>query len=215
MIHVCVPVLKRYDLFRELLVSLQRSSVQPMVHVVDNGKDSGRLAAAMFAAPGLMTDVYAPHAPMGLAETWNWFIDNVPEDRVIANDDVTFAPGSLRALADEREAFVSCGFGFSCFLIRDACVAQVGLFDEAISPGYAYFEDMDYLRRMRLAGVVDKVVDCGVEHRQSATLEAFTANEWKAHHERFTLAATNYKAKWAGDPSWEQLKSIGGEGAHR
>jgi len=112
-------------------------------------------------------------------------------------------------------SFVSCTYGFSCFIIRSACIRDVGLFDETISPGYAYFEDMDYLRRMKLAGISDDVVQCGVVHLQSQTPVAYTAEETQAHHRRFSLAHANYQQKWAVQPSWEQLRAIGGAGANQ
>lgn len=213
MIHVCVPVLNRYDMLRELLLSL-RHSTMPVhrVWVVDNGQRPEEAAKAIRGTcPGVEL---LPLAKMGLAETWNWFIEHVPQERFIVNDDIVFAPESIAKMVAAPEDFVSCTFGFSCFLIRDACVAKVGLFDETLSPGYAYFEDMDYLRRMRLAGVQDAVVQCGVQHRQSQTVQAFTAKEQHEHNKRFKIAEANYAKKWRNNPSWEQLRAIGGEGAH-
>lgn len=214
MIHVCVPVLNRYDLLRELLLSLQASTLQPArVYVVDNGRRPEDLSRAMAACP-VPYDVHSPATPMGLAEAWNWFVANVPEDRLIANDDVTFAPDSLMSMAAKPASFVSCTFGFSCFILRDACVAAVGLFDESISPGYAYFEDMDYLRRMKVVGVCDDVVECGVVHRRSSTPSVYTTAEAQEHHRRFDLARQNYERKWKDGPSWDQLAAIGGAGAN-
>lgn len=213
-VHVCVPVLKRYDLLRELLLSLNKSTVRPdYISVLDNGRDKRRIHQACVPT-GIIIQVETPAKPLGLAESWNWFIDHVPEERFIVNDDITFAPDSLEKMLEPPEAFVSCSYGFSCFLLRDACVNVVGQFDESISPGYAYFEDMDYLRRMRLAGVVDKVVLCDVKHAQSATPQKYSQVEWDEHHRRFNIAQTNYINKWASNPSWEELKTIGGAGVN-
>lgn len=212
-VHICVPVLNRYDLLRELLTSLRESTVQPFVHIIDNGRNSPALVGAFEGYAG-QTDIFIPDVPMGVAESWNWFIDNIPEERLITNDDITFASDSIEKMLAETLPFVSCTFGFSCFLLRDACIEVVGRFDETISPGYAYFEDMDYLRRMKLAGVQDAVVQCGVRHHQSATPQKYSALEQKLHHQRFQTAEQNYTRKWASDPSWEQLKMIGGQGAH-
>ena len=207
-VHVCVPVLKRYDLLRALLESLVDSTLRPhSIRIIDNGQNPARVEEA---TRGFEVWVLNAAKPMGVAESWNWFIEHVPEERLITNDDIEFAPTALAAMVAEPEAFVSCGFGFSCFLLRDACVRRIGRFDESISPGYAYFEDMDYLRRMRAAGVADKVVRCGVKHGHSQTPAAYSGDEWVRHHERFMLAQQNYEAKWAGAPSWDQLKEIGG-----
>lgn len=214
---VCVPVLKRYDLLREMLLSLNVSTRVPdQVCIIDNGRDAHALEAAVDGVSAHMSIcVHVPTKAMGVAESWNWFINHVPEERIITNDDIVFASESIAAMVAQRELFVSCTFGFSCFLIRDELIDVVGLFDETLSPSYAYFEDMDYLRRMRMAHVVDKVVECGVAHRQSATSEKFTEREWAEHHKKFLLAQSNYEKKWAGKPSWDELAAIGGEGAHQ
>lgn len=211
---VCVPVLKRYDLLRELLLSLAASELQPDgVYVVDNGMNLVEIEAAVdgFLFPII---VHTPTAPMGVAESWNWFIEHVPGDPVITNDDITFAPNSLESMTASKASFISCSFGFSCFLIRRACIESVGLFDETISPHYAYFEDMDYLRRMKLAGICDEVVLCGVQHKQSSTPARYTSEEWNEHHAKFLLAESNYVKKWKNAPTWDQLAAIGGAGAN-
>lgn len=213
MINVCVPVLNRYDLLGVMIGTLNRSEPRPTaVYVIDNGQKPDLLWDSIKDTDIPVHVHRAP--PMGLAESWNWFIENVPEERVITNDDVEFAPHSLAAMAAEKEAFVSCTYGFSCFLLRDACVRAVGLFDESISPGYAYFEDMDYLRRMKGAGVVDKVVECGVVHARSGTYRRLTSAELNEHHRKFAIAKRNYERKWASEPSWDQLRVIGGAGAN-
>ena len=208
MINVCVPVFKRYDMLKKLVASVP---VQHQIHIIDNGRNAGLLS---WALGGREAFVKIPDAPMGLAESWNWFINNVPEDRCITNDDIEFAPNSLERMAAAKADFVSGSFGFSCFFIRQGCIDHVGLFDEAISPGYAYFEDMDYLRRMRAAGVVDDVVECGVLHHQSQTVKAFSPEEMQEHNRKFYLAQENYTRKWASNPSWEQLRTINGQGVH-
>jgi len=200
MIHVCIPVLKRYDLLRSLLLSLRFNTVMPdTVYVINNGRDVARLNTALSACP-VRFFVHLPDVPMGVAESWNWFIMNVPENRVIANDDVTFAPESLEKMAASAADLVWAS-GFSCYLIRDACVEKVGLFDELISPGYGYYEDEDYLQRLDGRGTKPRVataenVDCSVKHYHSATLKAASHEELLEHHRRFKIAQDNYVRKW-------------------
>lgn len=213
--HICVPVLRRYDLLAKLIDSCQSSSVLPIKYwVIDNGLNPREVIKAV---NGHYIDLHleCPDQPMGLAESWNWFIRHVPEERFIVNDDIEFAHDSIERMVAAQAAFVSCTYGFSCFIIRDECVQKVGMFDESISPGYAYFEDMDYLRRMRLASVEDDVVDCGVIHAQSATPRRYSSEEMESHHIRFNLAQENYMRKWEMDPSWEQLRTIGGAGVNQ
>lgn len=204
-LHLCVPVLKRYDLLKNLLLSLEYSTVQPhTVHVVDNGRDRERMIAALVVLPKtIQTDIMMPDEPMGLAESWNWFIENVPEERLITNDDVTFADDSLEKMMVAPGSFVSALAGTnacSCFLLRDECVKVVGLFDEDISPGYAYFEDCDYVERMLIHHLRITAVECGVMHLGSQTIAANSPEEWRRHDARFQIAQSNFVKKWGRLP---------------
>jgi hypothetical protein len=202
LVNVCVPVLKRYDLLRELLLSLEGSTVtSDKVYIINNGRDFQRLSKALAYTP-LRTDTYTPNVPMGVAESWNWFLQNVPEERVIVNDDVRFAPESLaKLLASKADLVWAEGCGFSCFVLRDSCIEKIGLFDETISPGYGYYEDEDYLQRLdghgtREPSAVAENVDCGVVHLKSATLQASSHEEILEHHRKFKIAQANYIKKW-------------------
>lgn len=203
--HICVPVLRRYDYLELLLASLRTSAVKPAgIHIINNGGDSARLRSALTAKPaGVPVNIWRPEEPLGLAESWNWFIRNVPEERIISNDDITFYPETIGAFLATREQYplpdlVFAQHGYSCFLIRDSCIEKVGEFDETISPGYAYFEDCDYAQRMgMLVGIAHQVaVECRMDHGGSKTIAAATPDEMAEHHRRFAVASQNYQAKW-------------------
>lgn len=202
MIHLCVPVLNRYDLLRDLLWSLNKSTVMPTdVVIIDNGLDADRLQQALVTSP-VPCVVETPRQPMGVAESWNWFLQNTTEERIISNDDIIFAPDSLRLLlASDADLVWAKGCGFSCFVMRDACIEKVGYFDESISPGYGYYEDEDYLQRLDGRGTRERSataeeVDCGLKHFHSATLKARTHEEILEHHRKFKIAQSNYIKKW-------------------
>ncbi len=204
-ITVCVPVARRYDLLRELLLSLRDSTIEPScIDIIDNGRHPEHVATAIDGAlPDVAFNVFTPEESLGLAESWNVFALNVPEERLIVNDDVLLGPESLERMTETPGAFVSGLAGthaFSCFLLRDDCVARVGKFDELISPGYAYFEDLDYFRRMQDVGIGITGVECGVRHGVSKTMEAFNLREMNDHHRKFKIAQANYKAKWGALP---------------
>lgn len=200
MINVCVPVLRRYDLLREMLQSLEVGSARPdMVYIINNGQDVLKLHDVCLGQ-SLKLAVLTPKVPMGVAESWNWFINNVSEERVITNDDILFGRLTLSKMVAQPEDLVWAS-GFSCFLIRDACVRKLGLFDETISPGYGYYEDDDYLQRLDGRGTKPRMataenVDAGVVHRNSATLQAASHEELLEHHRRFKIAQGNYMRKW-------------------
>lgn len=208
-VNVCVPVLKRYDLLRRMVLSLERSTVPAKVFVIDNGRLGQPLRDAM-EAYGVPFDVYMPPHALGVAESWNIFLRMVPEERVIANDDVTFAPDSIaRLTAHGLDLAWAQGIGFACFVLRDSCVAKLGLFDEAISPGYAYYEDDDYLQRLdghgtREPSAMAGEIECGVRHEISGTLKASTDEEMVEHHRKFQIAQGNYVRKWGLEEAFEK-----------
>lgn len=198
-INVCVPVLKRYDLLHGMLASLPASA---HVHVIDNGRDYSKVQQAIANVQVAYLDVFTPKEALSVAASWNWFIEHVAEERVLVNDDLVFAPDSLeKLLAPSADVVTAEGCGFACFVLRDSCVNKIGVFDESISPGYAYYEDDDYLARMRRGGVSLVDIDCGVTHLKSQTLEANTPAEMDEHHRKFHIARANFVAKWGMMPS--------------
>lgn len=204
-INVCIPVLKRYDMLKKLFVSLKVSRPKPTrMFIIDNGRNAESRADVMTEAP---CDVlwHVPDQPLSVAESWNWFINSVPEERIISNDDVEFSHDSIGKMAAAQGDLVWAeGVGFSCFLIRDSCVEKLGLFDETISPGYGYYEDEDYLQRLdgrgtREPSAIAVNVDAGVDHFRSSTLAVNTPQEWEDHHRKFAIAQRNYMRKWGID----------------
>lgn len=201
--NLCVPILKRYDLFRELLLSLRDSTVTPdAIYVANNGMDNDALSAALHDTIDARVIVMTPEHPMGLAESWNWFIEQTEGDRLITNDDITFSPHSLEAFQNaDGDLIEHVGINMcSCFLLRDSCIAKVGVFDETISPGYAYFEDCDYAERIALVGAKRTAIDCGVKHVGSATNQVLTPDEMDEHHRKFLIAQENFINKWKRMP---------------
>jgi hypothetical protein len=204
-VYIGVPVLRRYDLLREMLLSAQEGTVLPaFVWIIDNGKRPD-LLHEMIGEMVLPISVYTPERSLGVAECWNWFIDHVPEDRIITNDDITFEKDSIEAMRD-TEGDLVFGHGYSCFLIRNSAVEKIGRFDEDISPGYAYWEDIDYDQRIRLAQrggnkFTQTNAPCAVHHGGSKTNEVASPEEINEHHSKFTLAHNNFLQKWSHLPS--------------
>jgi GT2 family glycosyltransferase len=200
---LCVPTLNRYDCLRDLLESAIGSSRYPdEVVVIDNGHDTARRQRAL-ASVRCPVRVHVPTPALGVAASWNWFVAQVEEERVIVNDDVILGPWSLEALVNTPGPVVTAlaANAFSCFVLRDACVRAIGLFDETLSPDYAYFEDCDYEARLALAGLAVTTVDCGVAHVGSSTVAAFSAAQRADHHRKFVIARENYRAKWGRLPA--------------
>lgn len=202
MINICVPVLKRYDLLREMVKSCMSSNVRPDTYwVIDNGRNTARIMEELRDFD-IQLKLHTPSERLGIAKCWNWFIDRVPEERIIVNDDIRFGPSSIEQLiASKADIVWAKDCGFSCFVLRDACVGKLGRFDESISPNYGYYEDEDYLQRLdgrgtREASAVAEEVDADVAHVKSATLHVASHDELLEHHRLFKLAQSNYAKKW-------------------
>lgn len=212
-IAVCVTVLNRYDLLRVFLVALESSHTRPLVYIIDNGSDEESLSKAM---NGVNLNIIAksPVPSYGLAQSWNWFIDTTREDgfdqRIISNDDVKFAPGSIDLMTKaEGDLIFSEGIGFSCFLIKDSCVNKIGTFDESLSPGFAYFEDCDYMfrideynRKSSNPLVMCDVPDTGIDHYKCGTQKVSrTPEELVNFRRKYYIAQENFIVKWGRLPS--------------
>lgn len=202
-IHICVPVLRRYDLLRGMIESLKASTVKPAcIYIINNGRDTDALHSAI-PDTDFYFKVHTPERPMGIAESWNWFIRTVPEDRIITNDDIVFSFDSLEKIqaVDPSADLVWCS-GFSCYMLRQSGIDKIGLFDETISPGYGYYEDCDYIERIKLAEAKAIDVDSGVIHLGvgSATWRSGTPEQQAEHWARYTIARANFVKKWGKLP---------------
>lgn len=216
-VNICVPTLRRYDLLDELITSMRRSELLPTgFWLIDNGgKYFNGDQLDFIDACGIEHHYRKFGNNLGLAASWNWFLQNVPEMRVICNDDVGFYPDTLGLLLDTHDpnavtfpAGMPSTNSFSCFSFPDHIRDVVGLFDESISPGWAWFEDNDMYRRMCLQGFeLRGVADCRIDHYGSGTLSALSESEKESHHEKFRKARDRYLAKWGGLPHQEVYTS--------
>lgn len=207
MATLIVPVLNRYDKLDRCIASAFSGNVPvDNVIVIDNGssyQDRGDPRITVFT-PGMN---------IGVAKAWNYGILNSREVRIISNDDVEFEKDSIEnILKFYNPDTINCSSGlgninaFSLFTYPDCFLSSVGLFDELLSPNYAYFEDNDMVYRMTLLGLeVFKNVHVKCKHVQSASIAAFTSKQMEEHHKKFSLARSNYIAKWGGLPLEEKF----------
>ena len=205
-INLCIPTLNRYDLLTKCVLRAVNGTVKPtQILIIDNGCELER--------PNIENlHVYNFGKNIGVAASWNFFIKNTAEYRIICNDDVEFFPDTIETLltAYEENYAVYPGMpsdnSFSCFILPDKIIKDVGYFDEKISPNYAYFEDNDYFRRMNLAGYsTKKAIESKLNHFTSATLKGYNPIEKENHHRLFRIAQSNYIRKWGGVPGNERF----------
>ena len=211
-VHIGVPVLRRYDLLRLMLLSAAAGTVIPAkVWIIDNGRQPSKIHEAIAGLP-FPVDACQPDAPLGVAESWNWLLANLPEERIITNDDIVFTGDAIEKMRDTPGDLVF-GHGFSCYLMRDSAVQKVGTFDEKISPGYAYWEDIDYDMRVRLfvAGGGEFLMQnapCEVLHGGSQTNEWASPEDIREHHRKFEIAKHNTIQKYAHLPYEQQHPAL-------
>lgn len=210
MLTLGIPVLNRYDLLKISIESAERGNLKPAKYlIIDNG---GKFQYDEFyTSLGDRLEIKSYGENLGVAGSWNKICENTSDIRIICNDDVVFFEDTIQNLVrkfDENMVVFPAGIiaanAFSCFIIPDNVLKLVGYFDARISPGYAYFEDNDYHRRMILKNIsLIGVSDCMLEHSPSSTLKNFTSSQEREHHRRFKIAQDNYKRKWGGLPGHE------------
>jgi len=214
-ITVCIPTLNRYDKLKELINSLTlHSTLLPdKIIILDNGsRFYEEVNRHLTPIQKELVDVYSFGQNIGVARSWNFFIENTEDIRIICNDDLTFEKNTLAIFYEYwSDEYITWAGGlhsanvFSCFSIPDKVVEKIGYFDEAISPNYAYFEDNDYFRRIQISGItLPQPVPASVIHEPSSTLKRFTSHQKTEHHNKFKIAKSNYKKKWGGPPGREK-----------
>jgi hypothetical protein len=143
------------------------------VVIIDNGDRGLRPPIPAFAAAPTHT-IRLPHN-IGVAASWNLGIKVTPKAPywLIVNDDIEFGPGDLARLEEAVDPGASAVYfmlGMAAFAITYHAIRAAGFADESFTP--AYDEDLDWHRRMQLAGV--KTVEVGFtgKHIGSATIMA-------------------------------------------
>jgi len=200
MIGFIAPVLNRFDLFTQMMSSVDME-VRP--YIIDNFREN-----------------------RGVSSAWNEGMKKASNEgcryAFITNDDVYFSPGALKSMYDtivetqgvlvsanpngafgtELEVFE--GADFFCFIVDiPQLISYCGTFDENFFP--AYFEDNDMHYRIRLSGrkayIQPKAV---VMHHGSATQYADPNNPVTPPHQ-FENNRRYFVEKWGGTPGAEQF----------
>jgi GT2 family glycosyltransferase len=207
MINVCIPVLNSYEELYKCIDSINNSSVKiDNIYIINNGEQN---IETHHNNVRIMSKGYN----IGVAGSWNWFIDTAQEFRIITNDDIQFDENAIEEMiknyAEDRLVFPCFknneASAFSCFLLPQNIINKIGKFDEWISPNYAYFEDNDYFYRMALAGFYTYQCSASVSHTGSSTLKNFDPAKERSHHQKFRFARDRYVSKWGGLPYEERF----------
>ncbi len=194
---VAIPTLTRYDRLNLCLQSIFLGDTQPReICIVDNGGGFEPIPHR----PDCPVRLIKPGWNLGIAGSWNRIHElYAPADVVYCHDDIELGRDVLRALVACPDPFVSPvtdrRFRWSCFLQREPVWSAVGEYDDGFWPGF--FADLDYQRRMRLAGLGPTVVEehAGLNHGSGAAgWAAFDGLGWSQQR---------YVRKWGGPPESE------------
>lgn len=171
-----VPILNRGDLLLRLFDSIGDFPIDKVV-IVNNGRDSSVDNALEDLEKKYKDrlDVILPvdengefkpkedkkkRINWGCSRSWNFVLKNYMKDYVwMSANDVAFRPGQLEKIHEWQEKdrkehlgklgtinFTNVGYGF--WIMNETHLERCGYFDENFYP--AYYEDMDYNRRMFL-----------------------------------------------------------------
>lgn len=202
-VAIGVPVMYNFEGYAKLMRSIQGTEITPYVQ---NNWDEN----------------------IGVAASWNMFLDQAMNDNVdllfIVNDDVTFDEGSInRAIAawDTRpegcilisghqslaeDQFYEGMADFCCFALDPfEATEKIGYFDnENFHP--AYFEDNDYLYRIKLSPYSYHLYGGLKVHHEGSKTQFWNGEENRVvSHEAFRANQARYVRKWGGLPGSEQF----------
>jgi GT2 family glycosyltransferase len=180
--------LTRFDLADRLIASIDYP-VEHLVIVNNSGKKTYQPIENE-----LVQNTWHIEVPfgLGLVGAWNLIIKSTPYAPywVMVNDDAWFPAGSLETI--EREVDTEAlNFAhvdqtpWAAPIFGEGCIERAGLYDEAFYP--IYFDDNDFERRIRHAGVEVKQLSAMIHHNPMTTRQDFlqqNARTWAANENR-------------------------------
>lgn len=194
-----IPTINRADLLEKALDVYYNSfpGLYRDIRILDNGKQD----------LSFIENLYAYHATqnMGVAMSWNILLENILSDHdyaLILNDDLILEYGEdefQEYINDTKPAFAMHGSGMCAFLISRETFRKIGYFDFNFTP--AYFEDADYLYRMKLAGI--PIAQPAVFKTREIQHSASIAKD-PSLNDRFKINESYYQFKWGGLPGAEK-----------
>jgi GT2 family glycosyltransferase len=204
-----IPVLNRGDLLLRCVSSIDYPVGQ--VTIVNNGNDPGvtDAIARIEQDERFKVRVFTPPRNLGVAASWNWILQEQPEAPfwVLVGNDIQFTPGDLARIdaavrANPESAVLTANEGYSLMAVTQTGVNEVGYFDENFYP--AYYEDVDYERRLILSGAsYGAVFGIHAIHGEAPNWGSSTINSNRLLRLRYKLVARlnrgYFRRKWNCD----------------
>lgn len=218
---VCIPTITKFDLLEEAIDLYKHDPAVEQIWIIDNS--CGQFPIKTHdVSQSVPVTVIIPETPMTVAQSWNYFIKNVPGDLLIANDDCFPRPNCVTnmatALVDDSDEEVGIFFGcvvenesendnnYSMFTVRRWLWEQIGGFNENYRP--AYYEDCEFdWQRRQLNVKAQTVMDALYTHVGSATIKSYGNDKdnprVKQHNKDMHRNARIYVGRWGGLPGRE------------
>lgn len=194
-----IPTINRWDLLSEALKRYDRNLPEVDIIIVDNGNQdiSGLPKNAI---------VLKQENNIGVAASWNLlcnFIFRKYSWAIILNDDVETDYNQIQfrnlIAGNKHIGFFKSKKEWSLFGLNKATFETVGKFDEKFYP--AYYEDNDYMYRMKLAGIrmMERETLDPLIYRNSMSIrkEPSLNKDYMMNH-------NYYIKKWGGKPGEEK-----------
>jgi len=218
MIGVVIVVYSNYP--EKLIESISDSKNQVKYYVFFHGTDSD-LDDKLKKLVESKNSMYLPYGTnRGLARSWNegirFSFHDMNSHTLIINDDVYFRPSCFDQFIDflcenhdyEMATVNGLEIGgsphagqtivqqFACFAVGKLAIKKIGYLDQNFSP--AYYEDIDYMRRMSLSGlrwtIDDRIL---VEHNRSLTSRSSQYIQSRIEN-IMKKNGSYYEKKWGG-----------------
>mgnify|MGYP001188963047 FL=1 len=204
-----VPTLNRYDLLIELLASVRAGTRVPdHIYIIDNGGNCPKIDGVEIVQPG---------CNIGVSASWNLGLRLSKDVAIVSNDDMCVRPDTVERIVSHGESYpiVCCNSGlpgigqsWGFFLQHPDVAKKIGWYDESFWP--AYYEDADYLWRLKLANIPYLVaIDVFADQPNGASSStAKLSKELKSQfHRAFYKNERRYIRKWGGLPGFEKFRT--------
>jgi len=200
-----IPTVNRFDLLKPSVCSYLQDFPDVEIYIVDNG----RQGIAEYFKDSLNVTVFEPENNLGVAGSWNLLCKEIFKLHgyaLLLNDDIYLGYGTEvveKAIYWDNLGLTQSSKNFSVVLLSNALYTELGAFDEQFYP--AYFEDSDYLYRLKLKKKCVQRIDYTLDPRDFMASQTYE----KEPQKYMTIIFDNrerYIKKWGGLPFMEQYR---------
>jgi GT2 family glycosyltransferase len=199
-----IPTINQAELLNESIKKYEQDFPTIDIFIIDNGQQEIKFNS-------LNVSVIENSWNIGVAPSWNWFMRTGEElgytHGLILNDDVYLGKNENEVFdfinGEKKEfGFIKSHHHWCAFFLNISTFKKIGHFDEGFYP--AYFEDNDYMRRMKLGGVKTLQTDFldPLIYNNSLSIK-----KDRSLNENFARNQQRYIEKWGGLPNVETFKT--------